>query len=127
MKFKCECGHVIADQTDSLPYKCDLLPDDGTWDAFHWPIVLAMVEFAKSTANGDREGWLSRHFGTEYSRDLDDKSVISDLISGYMSRLRTMYQCTECGSLFIQKRLGGEFVMFKPADDDWHDILTWRM
>ena len=28
---------------------------------------------------------------------------------------------------FIQKTLGGEFDVFKPADDDWQDILTWRI
>lgn len=125
MKFRCECGHIIRDQTDSLPYKCDILPDDRTWDAFQWPIVLAMVDFAKSTASGDREGWFSRHFGPEYPRDLNDESIVSDLISGHMSKLRSMYQCTECGSLFIQKTLGGEFVMFKPVDEDRQNILTW--
>ena len=126
MKFQCKCGHLICDQTDSLPYKCDILPDDGWWDNFHWPIVLAMVDFANSIAAGDREGWLSRYFGSDYPRNLDDKSVVSDLIAAYTTKLRQIYQCTECGSLFIRKTLGGEFVMFKPVDEDWRDILTWR-
>ena len=27
MKIRCECGHIIVDQSDNLPYKAHLIPD----------------------------------------------------------------------------------------------------
>jgi hypothetical protein len=126
MKIRCDCGHVIRDQTDSLPYKCDLLPDDGYWDHIHEPIIKAVVDFAQSVAKGDREGWLSRHFGNGYPRDLGDESVLSDLIAGLMTCAPTAYQCTECGNILIPKRDGSGYLGFQPLDDDWRDALSWR-
>ena len=126
MKTRCDCGHIICDQTDSLPYKCDLLPDDGYWDNIHEPLIMAVVDFAHSVASGDREGWLSRHFGDGYPRDLDHESVLSDLIAGLMTRAPTAYQCTECGNILIPKRDGSGYLGFQPLDDDWRDALSWR-
>ena len=37
MKIGCHCGAVIRDQTDHIPYKARLTPDQGwtmVWDAF---------------------------------------------------------------------------------------------
>ena len=126
MKIRCDCGHVISDSTDGLPYKCDLLPDDGYWDNVHEPIVQGVLDFAQAIASGDRDGWLARHFGVGYPRDLDDESVISDFIAALTSRGPTAYQCTECGSILIPKRDGTGYLGFRPVDDDWRDALSWR-
>ncbi len=125
MNFLCKCGHVIRDQTDSLTYKADLLPDNGGWDNFHEPIVKGILDFARSIAADDRKGWLSRNFGPDYPRDLDDEATVSDFLSRFECALRKIYQCTECGALFIEKSKGGEFVMFSPAGEDWKGILKW--
>ena len=127
MKIRCDCGHVIRDQTDSLPYKCDLLPDDGYWDNIHEPLINAMADFARSIADDDRDGWLKRHgFGEQYPRDLDDASVISDFLSGLMTNAPTAYQCTECGMVLIPKKNGEGYLGFRPVDDDWGNALSWR-
>lgn len=126
MKIRCDCGHVISDGTDSLSYKCELLPDDGYWDNVHQPIVDGILDFAASVAAGDRDGWLSRHFGDGYPRDLDDPSVISDFIGARISRGPTAYQCTECGMILIPKPSGHGYLGFKPVDDDWGNALSWR-
>ena len=126
MKIRCDCGHIIRDQTDSMPYKCDLLPDDGYWDNIHEPFIKAVVDYARSVASGDRDGWISRHFGDEYPRDLDDESALSDLLSALMSRAPTAYQCTECGNVLIPKRDGSGYLGFQPLDDDWGNAFSWR-
>jgi hypothetical protein len=126
MKIRCDCGHVISDSTDSLPYKCDLLPDDGYWDNIHQPILDSVLDYARCVAAGDREGWLSRNFAENYPRDSKDESILSDLISAVMSRVPTAYQCTECGNILIPKRDGSGYLGFQPLDDDWRDALSWR-
>ena len=126
MKIRCECGHVICDQTDSLPYKCDLLPDDGYWDNIHQPIVDGILDFVKAIAEDDRSGWLSRHFGAGYPQTLDDSSVISDFIAARMSLGPTAYQCVECGMMLIPNPNSNGYLGFKPIGDDWAGALSWR-
>ena len=126
MKMRCDCGHVISDTTDSLPYKCDLLPDDGYWENIHEPIVRGVLDFASAIASGHRDEWLRRYFGAGYPRDLDDESVISDFIAARISLVPTVYQCTNCGMILIPKRSGDGYAAFCPVDDDWKNILSWR-
>lgn len=125
MRFRCECGHVIYDQTDNLPYKAFLLPD-GSWDRFNAPIHKAMLEYARAISSGTRDEWIARYFGPSYPRDLDDESVLADFLERHIGRLRTIYQCDKCGALFFAKGRDEPFVMFRPAEDDWRDILAWR-
>jgi len=128
MKIRCDCGHVISDSTDHLPYKCELLPDDGTWENVHEPIVQGLLDFAQSIAPGDREGWLSRHFGEGYPRDIDNESILSDFIAARLLRGLTAYQCTVCGMVLIPKRNGDGYAGFSPVDEVgvWRDIFSWR-
>ena len=85
-----------------------------------------MLEFAKSIADGERDGWLSRHFGEGCPRDLDDKSVISDFICARTSMGPTAYQCTECGSIFMPNSDGEGFAMFKPVDDVLNHVCLYE-
>jgi hypothetical protein len=126
MKIRCDCGNVISDTTDSLPYKCNLLPDDGYWDHVHEPIVRGILDFASAIRTGNRDDWLDRYFGSGYPRDLDDKSVISDFVAARVLRAPTAYQCTACGMLLIPKVTGDGYAGFSPVDEDWHDIFSWR-
>ncbi len=126
MKIRCDCGHVISDTTDSLVYKCDLLPDDGYWENIHEPIVRGILDFASAIATGRRDEWLGQYFGPEYPRDLDDESVISDFIAARISLGPTAYQCTACGMILIPKPSGNGYTGFSPIDDDWKNILSWR-
>jgi hypothetical protein len=127
MKIRCECGYVISDTSDNLPYKCGLLPDNGYWENVHEPIVRGIVDFVKAIATGKRDEWLSKHFGAGYPRDLDDESVISDFLAARMSLGPTAYQCTNCGMILIPKlspKMG--YAGFSPVDEEWKNILAWR-
>ncbi|WP_425395988.1 hypothetical protein [Aeoliella sp.] len=126
MKLRCDCGNVISDSTDNLPYKCNLLPDDGYWDNIHQPIVQGVLDFATAIQKGTKEEWLTKYFGEGYPRDLDDASVISDLVGTQLSRGPTAYQCAECGMILIPSTTKNGYAGFAPVDDDWHDVLAWR-
>ena len=128
MKIRCDCGHIISDGTDHIPYKCKLLPDDGVWENVHEPIVQGLLDFTRSIASSDREGWISRHFGKGYPSDIDNESLVSDFIAARMLRGPTAYQCTECGMVLIPKRNGDGYAGFSPVDqaDVWRDIFSWR-
>ena len=126
MRIRCDCGHVISDTTDSLRYKCDILPDDGYWDNIHQPIVEGVLAFVAAAKAGNRNEWIAQHFDDGYPRDLDDESVISDFIGARISRAPTAYQCTECGMILIPSTTNDGYAGFSPVDDDWHDVLAWR-
>ncbi len=124
MKFLCDCGHVVRDQAGDLPYKAQLLPDQA-WDAVE-PIHQALAAFAEAVQEGRRDEWIAQHFREVYPRDLSHEAVISDYLSGMSTWLRRMYQCEKCGTIFIEKELGGSFVRFRPVDEDWQEILACK-
>jgi hypothetical protein len=125
MNFQCDCGHVIRDQTGDLPYKAQLLPDQA-WNAVHETIHKALAAFAEAVQEDRRDEWIAQHFLEAYPRDLSHEAVISDYLSGMSTRLRRMYQCEKCGTIFIEKEPGGVFVRFRPVDQDWQDILACK-
>jgi hypothetical protein len=106
MKIGCHCGELIIDQTDDLPHKGHLIPDQewlAVWDAIDDKIIdpLAAGQIEKEAAYR-----LTRH------------------ILGRAARL--MYQCRSCGRLYIDD-LEGNLHCYAPASEDVsHEILRNR-
>jgi hypothetical protein len=95
MKFGCECGSTIYDIADGHADKARWLPDKD-WDSFIGAI-----------------GELSRlKNASDYERE---KSVI-DLLTNF--RFMSMYQCSNCGSMFIDKKGSNQLNTFKPISTD---------
>jgi hypothetical protein len=95
MKFLCECGFLISDSTDHLPYKAYSHPDesfDAVYDA-----IDRLMKFPPPDDQPERDQLTF---------------AITEPIGG-----RTMYQCPECGRIFIwgdERRI----YSFKPEDTD---------
>lgn len=102
MKFRCTCGHIIRDQTNSLPYKARFIPDEDEETDFEH-IVDELEAFITVKERGKQEEFLRSYFGETYPQDLDTKSIIFDLLTGMMRSARLIYECENCGRVFIQK------------------------
>jgi hypothetical protein len=96
MKISCQCGAIISDNTDNLPHRGYLLPDQewfATYDAIDDEVIdpLAAGRIEKEAAY-----WLAR-------------SII-----GRSARL--MYQCRACGRLYIYD-LQGQLQCYLPESE----------
>jgi len=95
MKFRCECDHVISDSTDDLSYKAYSCPDQSR-DA----VFAAIDRLMDSPAPTDT---------------LQRDALVWPIVApkGY----RLMYQCPECGRVYIAGK-GGTLHCFKPEFDN---------
>ena len=96
MKIGCHCGATIFDQTDDLPQKGHLIPDQewfATYDAMDDEVIVPL---------------------TEGSIDKENAFRLSRRVISRSSRL--MYQCGVCGRLYIDDEQG-ELHCYVPCDD----------
>ena len=81
MFIVCRCGHRIHDSTDYLPYKGHIISDRDFFD------FLEMAENAIKSGEKDKE-------------------KLIDEIYDFAFMGKVIYQCSECGSLYIQDEKG---------------------
>lgn len=96
MWFDCHCGNTIKDNTDSLRQKAHLTPDQdlfAVWDGIDEQVI-------DRVASGELP--------------VRDAYMVSRGIIA--SPTRTMYQCFECGRLYIDGPDGNRHC-FVPASD----------
>jgi hypothetical protein len=105
VKIGCHCGSTIVDQTDDLPYKGHLVPDQEWYDNF------------------DR---IDNLFESIIDGRMDRKEANRKVSRLFSEAVRLMWQCRECGRLYIDAP-DGELRCFipesMPAD---HEILRSR-
>jgi hypothetical protein len=106
VKIGCHCGAVIVDQTDDLPHKGHLIPDQewfATYDAIDDEVIDPLAC-----------GRLKKDAAYMLARTIISRSA------------RLMYQCRACGRLYIDDRQGN-LQCYVPADDETaHEILRSR-
>lgn len=96
MKIGCQCGEIIIDQTDYLPQKGHLIPDQewfATYDAIDDEVI-------DHLADG--------------SLDKEKARMVTRLIIRRSARL--MWQCDECGRLYIDDQQG-ELQCYVPENE----------
>jgi hypothetical protein len=117
MKLRCLCDAQIVDQTDFLPYKAAFVPDEDL-ERYQEPMIRFAADLARAWVDGQREAFLDAHFARSYPRDLDIKSLLSDFWTRQsVAYERRMYECEECGRLYVQTRPDkNEYVTYLPED-----------
>ncbi|HWL08108.1 MAG TPA: hypothetical protein VNQ76_06885 [Planctomicrobium sp.] len=96
MKFDCHCGDRIADHSDDLPHKAHLIPDQN-WNALWDRIddeILPKLEKGR--------------------QNLETTAMQLRILFG--DAIRAMYQCRECGRLYINDE-HGKLHCYVPQDD----------
>jgi hypothetical protein len=86
MKIGCECGAVIVDQTDYLPHKGHLIPDQDWFD----------------TLDAVDDEVVNRLVAGEITKD-DAYWQVRVII---IRSVRMVYECRECGRLYIDDHEG---------------------
>jgi hypothetical protein len=97
MHIVCECGYVIHDSSDYLPYK-GYVVSDMDWFDFLETIDYAIEKSGPSVENKEK--------------------ALMDVRSLAAKLFRSIYQCKNCGRLFISKEKGKleTFTMSTPFD-----------
>lgn len=96
MKIKCHCGASIIDQTDDLPHKGHLIPDQewfATFDAIDDEVIDPLAS-----------GQMDKEAAYERARHILERST------------RQMWQCRVCGRLYIDG-LDGKLRRFVPEGE----------
>ena len=103
MKFFCECGFLFKDQTDDLPFKGYVCPDQSQEEIYN-----AITELLVANTSVDLS-------------EKDEK--IHPIIHPKGSK--TIYQCPDCGNIFIED--GENIFMFEKVDRDCpNNLLSVR-
>ncbi|ABA74030.1 hypothetical protein JKA62_26195 [Pseudomonas sp. B7] len=121
-KLGCRCGHVIVDQTDSLPYKASLLRDEVE-DAF-WEEVNQELKPLMTAAESGDKAVIDGAFGEFAPWVNATDELISRLSSLHIHRTLDVYECTNCGRLWVQKGAGNQFVSYVPEEGGYQAILS---
>lgn len=121
-KFRCECGHVISDQSWGLPYKGELIPD-GFMETFYDRLGQLIDDLLQATAQGRRAEWVRQKLGQSYASELPDSALIWDAFD-FRDTTRIMYQCEQCGRLWVQIGSANHFASFVPEGPEGRNILA---
>jgi hypothetical protein len=97
MKIGCHCGATVFDQTDDLPQKAHLIPDQA-WNAIHDAIDDEVID---PVADGSLEREAAYHRARR-------------IIGGPSRR---MWQCVTCGRLYIDDH-NYQLRCFVPAGEE---------
>lgn len=101
MWIQCVCGSQIKDNSDGISYKARYISDQD-WDEVMDKVV-SLIE----------------------SSETDRNKLCGEFYSFIIKKTKDMYQCTECGRLFVDNK-NRELRKFTPADDVEKNILKSR-
>jgi hypothetical protein len=119
MKIKCECGNILSDTTDYLPFKAHFIKDVDIEKKYQgWEMV---KDYLKALASGNRRAFIKSYYGAEI--ELDDTSMIHDIVEGHQFH-SVMYQCPNCNGILIWNDKVKRFNFFQKVDSDSDKILS---
>jgi hypothetical protein len=105
MKIRCHFGATIRDQTDDLPHKGHLIPDQE-WFPVYDAIDVVIDDVAAGRAAVD----------AAYMRI---RSILG-------TSARHVYQCKQCGRLFVDDRQHQPHTLAPASEDACREILRSR-
>ncbi len=124
-KLGCQCGHIISDNTDFIPYKATFISDQDSmiYDKTIEDICSLMEAYKK----GEKEKWIKNRFGDKVDGSLSNDWLIIkiQLINEYDYE-KTIYQCEKCGRIKLEKNNSNQYVSFRPETEGWKNILSGK-
>ena len=120
-KFKCECGHVISDQRDDLPYKGEVIRNKH-WEEFYGNISRTVADFMAACSTGQRAQWIMSFYSAPADSpvvEMDDESVVSDILTyTAVGCCLAIFQCEKCARLYVSRTPEKwDLVEFRPTED----------
>lgn len=117
-KILCNCGHVIIDQTDNLSYKANYIRNQDVEKEYKR--FEAIKSFLVALRKGDRVSWIQNYFGQEYPINIDDTSIIHDIL---LRDEHNIYQCENCGRLLVQNWGDNSYSSFYPENENLRGLF----
>lgn len=122
-RLECTCGHVITDQTENVPYKATFIRDQDFHD-YSDKLTDDISSFINAVKDGKRNEWIKDHFSETYPTDINDSSIVFDIISIQANIFEgKLYQCDNCSRIKIQLQDTNLFASFVPEDDKYKEIF----
>ena len=106
MKIACHCGATIFDQTDDLPQKGHVIPDQEWFATYNAIDDEVIVPLSRGAIDPEQAFQSSRQVISRASR--------------------SMYQCSACGRLYINDRQGVLHCYEPMSDTTSKEILRSR-
>jgi hypothetical protein len=113
MHFGCGCGHSITDTRDFIEYKAALIPDQD-----HNDLIDHICEEVRRHL---KRGKIS----VEEPSSMEVEDPLFWAVANNLCHYRrTMYQCTECGRLYVDDPADPlRLHAFAPEDEGYHRYL----
>ena len=122
-KFKCNCGNIISDTSDYLPYKAALI-NDKVEESFFEEVSSEAKSLMEASVSGNLEKWKQKHYNDVGPWSLEPEEIFySALSSIYLKHFTCIYECQECGRLWVQKKGSETFLPFLPESNKYEGIL----
>lgn len=121
-KLGCRCGNVIFDITDNSPFKACLLrneEENAFWEEIHDEFK-TLIEAVES---GEKAG-IANTFGESSPLVKAMGGLEGRLYGIHALRTSDVYECTDCGRLWVQKGAGNQFVSYVPEEGKYQAILS---
>lgn len=118
MKFRCPCGNQISDTTDFLSYKGYITPDES-WEDWFETFSSALQDLAIYQATGAVAPWMTKMMNIFGARASEPRVLLSELLMHWDVKFRRpMYECTDCGRLFVDPgSKSNTMLSYKPEHD----------
>jgi hypothetical protein len=122
-KLGCQCGNIISDNTDFIPYKARFIRDqDSTVLDKTIEDICSLREAYKS---GQKEEWVKNRFGKNVDSDLrNDWLIMKTQLDNELNVEGTIYQCEKCGRIKIETPVVNHYASFVPEEENWKNILN---
>lgn len=120
MKFSCDCGAPIRDQSDALPHKATLLRDQSTdqlWD----DVEELCRSFAEACRQGTRRSWIRS--GLSSGVVVSDDALADRIQALFTKATTSVYECADCMRLLIEDARG-QLQSYFPEDSDQGTVLN---
>lgn len=120
-KLACNCGHIIRDQTDQLPFKATVVRDQDEDRLLH-RIGNAAVELLAAAKEGKLDQLLEDRFGTTWRPSFQD--AVEEIVTRpYLEETSMAYECEMCGRLWINRKGSNEFLSYAPDSNQYEAVL----
>jgi len=128
MKIGCYCGGTIHDGTDYLPTKAHFVSDEDFFDLLDELTKVIDLVSASSSSEGVEEQWKFLLWGKKLEYELPQRplrEIADSAIHNIMGRYtRIMYQCNQCGRLYIND-WNHQLHCYEPHDEAVLRDILW--
>ena len=105
-KMACVCGGVISDVSGPSATEGWILRDEDQ-EAHEDALACDVEAFFEAVRAGRREQWIAGYFSADYPTDLNDRSIVSDILCRHRLRdFLSIAECDRCGRLHVRTEPG---------------------